>query len=302
MNFVQKFLTVSLLFFLKIYMSDAKITITDLYEAKKKGQKIVAVSCYDYTTALLLSKTDAQMVLVGDSAAQIMLGFESTLPAKMDYMVEITAGVKRAISKKFLVADMPFLSYQTGIAEAIKNAGRFVTEAGADMVKIEASTPYLDVIKSISNAGIAVMAHIGIRPQNIAKTGKYRAEATEAQMAYELIKLAEQMVYAGASMLLLEGTACEVAEIITKQSPVPTISCGSGVNCDGQILIAPDILGLLTGPAPKFSKRYADIASQTIGAFNNYFDDIVSGKFPDDGHSYHTKPGELEKLKKMLER
>ncbi|MDD5458856.1 MAG: 3-methyl-2-oxobutanoate hydroxymethyltransferase [Phycisphaerae bacterium] len=283
-------------------MANAKITIADLYEARKNRKRIVAVSCYDHTTALLLAKTDIQMLLVGDSAAQIMLGFESTLPVKMDYMVEITAGVRRAIPGKFLVADMPFLTYQTGISDAIKNAGRFVTEAGADMVKIEASNPYLDVIKAISDAGIAVMAHIGIRPQNISKTGKYRAEATEAQLAYELIKLAEQMTYAGASMLLLEGVACEVAEIITAQSPVPTISCGSGVHCDGQILIAPDILGLLTGQSPKFSKRYADLASQTVSAFNDYFDETTSGKFPDDAHSYHAKSGELEKLKKMLER
>ncbi|MHC4738518.1 MAG: 3-methyl-2-oxobutanoate hydroxymethyltransferase, partial [Planctomycetota bacterium] len=178
---------------------NTKITIADLAEAKRQNRKITAVSCYDFTTAKLISQTDVQMILVGDSAAQVVLGFDSTLPATMDFMVAITAGVRRGAPNVYLVADMPFLSYQVGINEAVKNAGRFVTEAGVQMLKIEATEAYLDVIKAVSNAGMAVMAHIGIRPQSISKIGRFKAEGTTAEMAVELINLAEQMIYAGAN-------------------------------------------------------------------------------------------------------
>jgi 3-methyl-2-oxobutanoate hydroxymethyltransferase len=268
--------------------------------AKRQGNKIAAVSCYDYTTAKLASQTEVQMILVGDSAAQLMLGFDSTLPATMDFMVAITAAVRRGAPNVYLVADMPFLSYQLGKIEAIRNAGRFVVEAGAQMVKIEAGGADLDVIKSVSNAGIAVMAHIGIRPQSISKIGRFKAEATTAEMAAELISLAEQMINNGAGTLLLEGLAAEVAEIITKRCEAPVIGCGSGPGCDGQILIAPDILGLTQGPGPKFAKSYGKLADDTITAFSAYCKEVQSGQFPDDAHSYHMKGGELERLQELL--
>ncbi|MHC4531932.1 MAG: 3-methyl-2-oxobutanoate hydroxymethyltransferase, partial [Planctomycetota bacterium] len=165
---------------------DNRVTIADLIEAKRQNRRIAAVSCYDYTTAKLLSQTDIQMIIVGDSAAQLMLGFDSTLPATMEFMVTITAAVRRGAPNIFLVADMPFLSYQLGVEEAVRNAGRFVTEAGAQMIKIEAGSAHLNIIKAISDAGMAVMAHIGIRPQSITKIGKFKAEATTAEMAAEL--------------------------------------------------------------------------------------------------------------------
>ena len=277
-----------------------KITIVDLLVAKRQNRKIAAVSCYDYTTAKLISQTDVQIILVGDSAAQVVLGFDSTLPATMDFMVAITAAVRRGAPNVFLVADMPFLSYQIGEAEAVKNAGRFVAEAGAQMVKIEATGAYLGVIKAVSNAGIAVMAHIGIRPQSISKIGRFKAEATTAEMAVELVSLAEQMVNSGASSLLIEGTAEEVAEIITKRCEVPVIGCGSGPGCDGQILIAPDILGLTQGPSPKFAKSYGNLAEGAVEAFNAYSKEVQSGQFPDSEHSYHMKSGELERLQELL--
>jgi len=279
---------------------DNKVTIADLLVAKRENRKVVAVSCYDYTTAKLISKTDVEMVLVGDSAAQVVLGFDSTLPATMDFMVAITAAVRRGAPNVCLVADMPFLSYQVGKVEAVKNAGRFVAEAGVQIVKIEASGAYLDVIKAVSDAGIAVMAHIGIRPQSISKLGRLKAEATTSEMALELIALAGQMTQAGASSLLLEGTAAEVAEIITKRSDVPVIGCGSGPGCGGQILIAPDILGLTQGPGPKFSKSFANLANATIDAFSAYSKEIKTGRFPDDQHSYHMKSGELERLQELI--
>ncbi|MHC4114308.1 MAG: 3-methyl-2-oxobutanoate hydroxymethyltransferase [Planctomycetota bacterium] len=279
---------------------DGKITIAELVEARRKGRKIAAVSCYDYTTAKLISQTDIAMILVGDSAAQMILGFDSTLPATMDFMVAITAAVRRGAPNVCLVADMPFLSYQLGVKEAVKNAGRFVAEAGAQMVKIEAGSAYLDVVKAVSDAGMAVMAHIGIKPQSISRVGRFKAEATTAEMAAELVKLAEQMVHAGASTLLIEGTAEEVAEIITKRSEVPVIGCGSGAGCDGQILIAPDILGLTGERGPKFAKSYAQLAQNYIEAFNKYSMEVTGGEYPDKEHSYHMKQGEFERLSKLL--
>ena len=279
---------------------DTKITIAELLTARHEGQRIAAVSCYDYTTARLVSQTQVQMILVGDSAAQVVLGFDSTLPAKMDFMVAITAAVRRGAPNVFLVADMPFLSYQVTVADAITNAGRFVAEAGAQMVKIEATGAHLDVINAVSNAGIAVMAHIGIRPQSITRTGRFKAEATTAEMAAELVSLAEQMVDNGAGTLLIEGTAAEVARIITERSQVPVIGCGAGPGCDGQILIAPDILGLTQGPRPKFAKSYGNLAQKTIEAFNAYSKEVQNSQYPDKDHSYHMKPGELERLQELL--
>ncbi len=279
---------------------NAKITIADLLAAKRQHRRIAAVSCYDYITAKLISQTEVQMILVGDSAAQVVLGFDSTLPATMDFMIAITVAVRRGAPNVCLVADMPFLSYQVGLKEAVKNAGRFAAEAGAQIIKIEASGAYLDVIKAVSDAGMAVMAHIGIRPQSIGKIGQFKAEATTAEMAAELVSLAKQMVNVGASSLLLEGTTAEVAEIITRGSEVPVIGCGSGPGCDGQILIAPDILGLTQGVSPKFAKSYGNLADATVKAFADYSKDVQAGQFPDKGHSYHMKAGEFERLEKLL--
>ncbi len=280
---------------------EGKITIADLNAARQKGQKIAAVSCYDYTTARLISQTDVQMILVGDSASQFVLGFDSTLPATMDFMVAITSAVRRGAPNVCLVADMPFLSYQLGVARAVENAGRFFTESNVQMVKIEASDAYIDVIKAVSDAGMAVMAHIGIRPQSISKVGKFKAEGTTAEIAIELIRLAEKMINAGASSLLLEGTAAEVSEIITKKFDVPVIGCGSGAGCDGQILVAPDILGL-TQNSPKFAKSYGKLAEALVDAVSRYCDEVKGKKYPDDKYSYHMKEGEYGRLMKIMKK
>jgi 3-methyl-2-oxobutanoate hydroxymethyltransferase len=280
---------------------DTKITIAELLEAKRKGKKITAVSCYDYTTARLVSEAGIEMILVGDSAAQVMLGFDTTLPATMDFMVAITAAARRAAPNVCLVADMPFLSYQAGIEMAVKNAGRFFTDCGVQMVKIEASEAYLDVVKAAADAGMAVMGHIGIRPQVVNLVGRLKSQATTAEQAEQLIKLADKLVDAGAVSLLLEGTAAEVTEIITKRFAVPVIGCGSGRECDGQILIAPDILGLTTTTeTPKFAKSYCNMAAVLLKAMHNYSREVKSGKYPDYQHSYHMKAGEYKKLKTLL--
>jgi len=279
---------------------NGRTTITDLLAAKQQRRPIAAVSCYDYTTACLVSQTPVDMILVGDSAAQMVLGFNSTLPATMDFMVAITAAVRRATPNAYLVADMPFLSYHLSLAQAIGNAGRFLTEADAQMVKIEATAAYLDTVKAVSEAGIPVMAHLGILPQRIAEMGRFHAEATTAENAIALINLADRMIAAGASALLIEGTAAEVAQVITTRSEVPVISCGSGPGCDGQILIAPDILGLSSGQPPKFSKAFGDLGARFVEAFGKYAEEVKAGRFPDAEHSYHMKPGEPQRLEEML--
>ncbi len=277
-----------------------RITIADLLKAKQEHRRIVAVSCYDYTTARLVAQAQVDMILVGDTAAEFVLGHDSTLPVSMDFMVAITAAVRRAAPDAYLVADMPFLSYQAGTADAVRNAGRFLVEAGAQMVKIEATRAYLNTIREVSNAGIPVMAHIGILPQWISTIGRFRAEATTADAAITLVRLAEQMAQAGASALLIEGTAAEVAQAITERSPLLVISCGSGPGCDGQILVAPDILGLSLAQSPKFAKAYADLGARSIEAFRKYGEEIRAGRFPDAEHSYHMKPGQAQRFEELL--
>ena len=279
---------------------DNRITIADLLKAKEDRRAITAVSCYDYTTARLVSQAPVEMILVGDSAAEFVLGFDTTLPVTMDFMVAITAAVRRGAPNVYLVADMPFLSYHISIAEAIRNAGRFLTQAGAQMVKLEATEAHLDTIRALTDAGIPVMAHIGIRPQRIGMIGRFRAEASTAEAALALIHLAGKMTDAGASALLIEGTTAEVSQIVTTRSKVPVISCGSGPGCDGQILVAPDILGLSNGQPPKFARAYADLGTRTVEAIRQYAEEVRAGRFPDAKHSYHMKPGELQRLEDLL--
>ena len=195
---------------------------------------------------------------------------------------------------------MPILSYHISMAETIRNAGRFLAEAGAQMVKIEATGAHLATIRALSAAGIAVMAHVGIRPQRISTIGRFRAEATTAEIAMELISLAEQMVNAGASSLLIEAAASEVSQLITERTEVPVISCGSGPGCDGQILVAPDILGLAEGQSPKFAKAYADLSVRAVAALRQYAEAVKNRRFPDAEHSYHMKAGELQRLQGLL--
>ncbi|MEN6308537.1 MAG: 3-methyl-2-oxobutanoate hydroxymethyltransferase [Anaerohalosphaeraceae bacterium] len=276
-----------------------RITIMDFMAAKRQQKRFSAVSCYDYATARLVAAAGVEMILVGDSVAQMMLGHDSTLPVTMDFMVTLTEAVRRAAPQTYLVADMPFLSYQTCIADAVGNAGRFIQEAGAQIVKLEVKRSQLDIVRAVSDADIPVMAHLGIRPQSSVMKGALRAEGTTAEQAYELITLADEMVRAGASMILLEGTVREVAAMVTERVPVPVVSCGSGPDCDGQILIIHDILGLSEQP-PKFARAFASLAPTMSKALEKYARQVAAGRFPDDAHSYHIKPGQLDILKTML--
>lgn len=278
-----------------------KIKISDIYALKVQKQKFSVITCYDYTTAALIAQTDVEAVMVGDSAVQVMLGEESTLPATMDYMAIITKAVRKGCPSKLLVADMPFLSYQTGIKDALLNAGRFVADCGADIVKFEVNESQIDVVRQVSDAGIAVMAHLGMRPQSIKLTGNLKAQGANAEDAAELITLSRLAVKAGAKMLLLEGTAREVAAIITAQTDVPVISCGAGPDCDGQVLVISDVLGLHDGFMPKFAKRFANIGEQITKSVSLYDSEVKGSRYPSDEQSYHMKAGEAQKLEKSID-
>jgi len=274
-----------------------KVTINTLSQAKQHGQKFSVVSCYDYTSAALCAVAGVDVLLAGDSASQFMLGFANTVDVSMDFMLAITAAVRRASADVLLVADMPYQGCSSGRDATVKNAHRFVDECGADIVKIEAAESDFDTIKAVIDSGVPVMPHLGIRPQ----TGKYKAEGTTAEVGAAIIELAENSVKIGAKMLLLEGTAREVAKIVTQKVSVPVISCGSGPDCDGQVLVLPDILNLKEGVKPKFSKSFGDIGKAVVDAVGLYSLEIKQGVFPDDEHSYHMKPGEYEKLLKGIE-
>ncbi|MCD4830982.1 MAG: 3-methyl-2-oxobutanoate hydroxymethyltransferase [Anaerohalosphaeraceae bacterium] len=273
-----------------------KITIKWSSQAKKTGQKFAVISCYDYTSALLAAKCPIEMLLVGDSAAQFMLGFESTKDVPVDYMLNITAAVSRAAPNLLIIADMPYQASVSAIEQIVKYTQRFINEGGADIVKIEATKNDIETIRTVADAKVPVMAHIGIRPQS----ENFAAQATTAETAVKLIALAKQMVEAGSAMLLLEGIAEQAAAIITKSVNVPVISCGSGPGCDGQVLILPDILGLTDGPKPKFSKSFANVGDACVEAISSYAQQVKKGLFPDDAHCYHMKPGEAEKLNAIL--
>lgn len=271
---------------------DSKVTIAELIEAKRTGRRFAVVSCYDYTTARLVAAAGVEMILVGDSAAQVMLGHDSTLPVTMDFMVTITAAARRAAPKVCLVADMPFMSYHTGWKDAVRNAARFVTEAGAQMVKVEVGQTHTDIVKAISDAGMGVQAHFGIKPQTVGKMGRLRVEGDTTESAARMLDMADAMVEAGAISLLLEGTAREVAKMITERVPVPVVGCGSGPDCDGQVLIIADILGLTEGQMPKFAKSYAEVGKVITGAVAKYASEVRAGKYPDDKYSYHVRKSE----------
>jgi 3-methyl-2-oxobutanoate hydroxymethyltransferase len=273
-----------------------KVTISTLKNSKPQGKKFSVVSCYDYTSALTCVKAGVDVLLAGDSAAQFVLGFGNTFEITMDFMIAITAGLRRASSESLLVADMPYLGCVKGLNETVNNAKRFVNECGADIVKIEAAESDFDTIKAIIDSGIPCMPHLGIRPQ----TGKYKAEGTTAEIGAKIIELSKKSFELGAQMLLLEGTAREVAKIITQELPIPVISCGSGPDCDGQVLVLPDILNLKEGTIPKFAKHFGDVGKVAFDAIELYNSQIKQGVFPDDEHSYHMKAGEYEKLRQMI--
>jgi len=277
-----------------------RVTVRTLLKMKQRGEKIVMVTAYDTPTARLVDEAGVDAILVGDSLGMVVLGLPSTLQVTLEDMVRHTAAVARAQPRAMVVGDMPFMSYEASVSEAVRNAGRLLA-AGADAVKIEGGAAYSDVIKAMTRAGIPVMAHVGLTPQRHKLLGGYRLVGKTAQEALEVIRDAEGAEDAGAFAVVIEYTAAEVAKKITERLTIPTICIGSGPHCDGQVLVIHDILGLAPSPPP-FAKKYVDLASIIRDAVKQYAQEVRSGEFPAPQHYWSMKTNEeKERLHKLLE-
>ncbi len=283
-------------------MSDKrkKVTIPELYGMVDRGERISFLTAYDYPMARLEDRAGVDMILVGDSGAMCMLGHPTTLQATMDFMVEITAAVSRAAERSFVVGDMPYMSYQPSDEIAVRNAGRFIAEGGADAVKLEGGARMAPRVEAIVDAGIPVMGHIGLTPQAASMIGGLKSQGRDAETALGLMEDTEFLEDAGVFSILLEAVPARVAEEIVKRAEVPVLSIGSGPGCHGQLLIVHDILGLFEAFTPKFVKKYADVAQTMTTAFENYVRDVRSGDFPAAEHTYRIPDEEWNRLQEVL--
>ncbi len=260
----------------------SQITVTDLFKMKKQGEKIVSLTAYDYPFAKMVDESGVHMILIGDSLAMVVQGRSSTLPVTMDEMIYHTKLVASVAKNAMVVGDMPFLSYQAGLDEAIQNAGRFLKEAGASSVKLEGGAGVSHIIKAISDASIPVQAHIGLTPQSVHKMGGFKVQRDEDR----LLDDARQVEAAGAFSVVLEGIPADIAKKITETISIPTIGIGAGPYCDGQILVINDLLGINERHVPKFVKQYENIADVARRGIKAYVEEVQNGKFPAEEHCY----------------
>ena len=275
--------------------------ILDFQKMKKEGEKITWLTAYDYPTAQFEEWGGIDMILVGDSMGMCVYGYSAgTMPVTMDQCIVHTEAVRRGAPNTYVMGDMPFLSYQTTPDEAVRNAGRFYKEAGVDAVKLEGGRRIVKMIKAIADAGMVVCGHIGLTPQSTGQFGGYKAQGRTAESAYELIKDARAVQEAGAPLLLLEAVPPEVGKLITEELTIPVYGIGAGPYVDGQLLIVSDMLGLFQAFTPRFVKKYANLAEQTIKAMKDYVDEVKQAKFPEEKHYYKMIKGEFEKLMELL--
>ncbi len=277
-------------------MNNKKVTIPKLMEWKKINKKSVALTAYDFTFARFIDEAEIDIVLVGDSLGMVSLGYENTLPVTMDEMIHHTKAVKRALSKALLVGDMPFMSYQVSVEEAIRNAGRFIQEGGAEAVKIEGGVRVLPQVRSVVDAGISVMGHVGLTPQSVHQFGGYKVQGKDILDGKKIKKDAMELQKAGVFAIVLEGIPMELAEEITKSLVIPTIGIGAGPHCDGQILVTQDLLGMNKDFIPKFVKHYAQLGDTIESALNQYASEVQNGQFPENKHSYFLPKKKLKKV------
>lgn len=262
-----------------------KVTIPEILKMKQNGEKITVLTAYDYPFARLIDGCGIDVILVGDSAGVVFAGHDNTLPVTMDEMLYHTKAVKRAAPKALVVADMPFMSYQTSVEEACRNCGRMIKEGGAEAVKVEGGGNIAHVIRAVSAIDIPVMAHIGLTPQSVHRMGGYRVQGRNEQ-AERIMDDAFAVQHAGAFAVVLEGIPAPLAAEISAELTIPTIGIGAGVACDGQVLVIHDILGLCEKYSPKFVKRYADIAPLISDAVTQYVAEVRNGEFPAEEHSF----------------
>ncbi|MEP2448129.1 3-methyl-2-oxobutanoate hydroxymethyltransferase [Balneola sp. EhC07] len=264
----------------------AKITTQTVVEMKQQGEKISMLTAYDFTMAQIIDQAGIEIILVGDSASNVMAGFETTVPMTLDHMIYHTSCVVRGVDRALVIADMPFMSYQVTAKEALINAGRMMKEAGAHAVKMEGGKPIIDTVKKIVDAGIPVMGHLGLTPQSIYKFGTYKVRATDEEEAQDLINDAKLLQQAGCFSIVLEKIPAKLAERVSKELDIPTIGIGAGAGCDGQVLVLHDMLGLNKGFNPRFLRRYADLHSNMTDAVQQYISDVKSKDFPNDEEQY----------------
>ncbi len=263
----------------------------------KGREKIAVLTAYDYCSGLIADRAGADVLLVGDSAAMVVLGYPSTLYIGMEEMLVFCGAVARGAKRPMIVGDMPFGSYQPSTSMAIENAGRFI-KAGCDCVKLEGGMEIADKIRSIVDAGIPVMGHIGLKPQTASLWEGYKLQGRTAESATRLIEDAKALEKAGVFSIVLEMVASEVAEIITKNVSVPTIGIGSGVGCDGQVLVLHDMLGIYENIKPRFVKRYVELSKSIFDAISAYTQDVKASRFPGEQNTFHISPEELDRLRK----
>jgi 3-methyl-2-oxobutanoate hydroxymethyltransferase len=277
-----------------------KKTILNFKTMKQKGEKITYLTAYDFPMAQLCEKAGFDMLLVGDSAGMVVHGYSGTVPMTMDQMVQHSEDVRRGAPNTFIIGDMPFLSYQLSVEDAIANAGRFYKEAGVDAVKLEGGLRVADKVRGIVDAGMNIMGHIGLTPQSSGQVGGFKAQGRTADTAMEVIEDALAIQAAGAFALLVEAVPPEVGKIITEKLDIPVLGIGAGVHTDGQVLIIGDMLGLFTAFTPKFVKKYSNLSEIVEKAFREYIDDVQTSKFPEEIHCYRMVEGELDKLEGRL--
>ena len=273
-----------------------KTTLSTLMSHKRRSIPITMLTAYDYPMAQIEDAAGVDCVLVGDSAAQVVLGYDSTLPITMDFLVTIAAAVRRGAPNVFLIGDMPYLSFNVNAEEAIRNAGRFMAEAGCDCVKIEGDARIAATVRQMSAATIPVMVHLGLRPQAVHQFGGYRAQGRDAESAQSLIDDAKVLEDAGACALLLEAVPPEPAKIIAESTRLPVIGCGAGPHCDGHVVVFHDMVGLTSTRLPRFVRRYAETREYLTKAVEAYVADIVGGTYPQAEHCYEMDEGEAGKL------
>lgn len=267
--------------------SSLKVTLPTLQEKKRNHAPISALTAYDYAMARLVDEASVDLILVGDSLGMVMLGYESTLAVTMDEMLLFTRAVRRGVRRALLAADMPYASYHIDVAEGVRNALRFIKEAGAEAVKVEGGRNRVELVQRLKDAEIPVIGHIGLTPQSLHRMGGYRVQGKSVPAAELLVEDALALEAAGAALLVLEGVPREVAARITAELAIPTIGIGAGPECDGQILVLHDLLNLTFAPAAKFVRRYTDSASTVRNAVEDYRKDVEARNFPSDAESYH---------------
>lgn len=263
-----------------------KITIQTLIDMKRRRHKIVMLTAYDYQTALLEDRSGVDVVLVGDSLGMVVLGYENTLPVTLEEIIHHLKPVARARTRAFLVGDLPFMTYQASVEDAVRNAGRLLKEGGAEAVKLEGGRRMESVIKGILDADIPVMGHLGLTPQSLHHFGGYRVQGKDPDAAEKLLEEARFLEEIGCFSMVLEGIPWQLAQEMSESISIPTIGIGAGPHCDGQVLVVNDILGLSDGFTPRFVKQYADLGREMTRAIDAYIEDVREGKFPDLDHSY----------------